>query len=232
MKEFTKENIEVYIKFFNEKCVGDQSIKYKVHNYKTKEELYENRIQMTTNNIAKKYLCDNKQEYIEAGGCFIIPPVNECEYDILLLDEKYWMYSLWHEMVHISNLLFIKSKMTVDYLDLYRAIEYSNYDEFLARAISTILLCIYFGQNNIVEYPPEIFDSTLESMLKKVPEIELAVGTVRRYNLMQYLGVVAAGCVICKDKWKMPEFVEKNKEVKKIFLKAMAWLKERRLCVL
>lgn len=215
--------IEDFIAWFKQCVPNIEDIEFTVHILDNKEELLKRRIEMTPDGIFKDLIKSESKAYLAAKGCFIIPPVCEKSFDILLCGENI-EFLLWHEMVHIFNLIRARGQCEMDYIGIYSNIDFCNIDEFLARAISNIIFVKYHTQGVSITIEQNIFDEMLNSLFANIQESELQSGMVKRYNLMQYLGTVASGKILCGKKFVTPEFVENNQVVKEVFEWAMNFL--------
>ena len=110
-----------------------------------REELFAKRIKKTDNPAAREHLLKKKDKYIEADGCFIIPPVEPGHYTILITrmvgNELCDTYNYIHELSHVCNHYFYMREIeqenpfaTVEDTDFYL------WDEFRARYTSTIVI--------------------------------------------------------------------------------------------
>lgn len=206
--------MDEYIKHFREYIGFPEEIEINIHFFDSKDELYEKRIEMTLDISMKNSLRDNK--YKNAEGCFIIPPRTNNSYDILLVCDGMYIYNLYHEIVHIHNLIKYRKKYQQDYSTIYQNTEFSNLDEFKARELSTVFFYTNIYQMSNMTYEAFIQEHLtsfieLESFLEKnIKPNEVTENKTYKYNLMQYMGFVSAVEILAKDKFVLPDFLKNN----------------------
>ena len=110
----------------------------------SKEELYRKRCELTTHPLAKQKLLIDREDYITAAGCYIIPP-KENVFTILLLQTGNIFcdsYNYVHELTHICN--YVDFLSTTNYSNIFGPFENHDlflWDEYNARYISTCVMC-------------------------------------------------------------------------------------------
>lgn len=196
--------MEEYINYFLD--MVNWRPKINVHLYDNEIEMHKARIEMTKDELIRKYL--ESENNTTSSGTYIIPPQNDEEYDILLVKSGILIYQLWHEMVHIFN-YHNAIESGYYYLNLITNPTHFNWDEFQARKISTIMYFKYLEDVSGERFnSQERFDVLAKMLQKEIKDSELVDENIVKYNLMQYLGFVSGVEEICKGFFKLPEFIE------------------------
>lgn len=205
--------MDEYIELFFELMNFKEKINVTTHVYSSKSEMHKARIEMTKDELLKAYLKSDR--CTQSDGCYIIPPVNDKEYDVLLVDSELIVYNLWHEMVHVYNYYNVMQK-GCDYMMMCTNATYYNWDEYRARKLSTIMWFEFLAIQSGEKYESQdFFDGLAETLRKEVKESELLDADIFKYNLMQYLGFVSAVEEICKDFFVLPSFIAETPSVLK-----------------
>ncbi|SDH04211.1 hypothetical protein [Marvinbryantia formatexigens] len=202
------EDFKQYIKF-------PEDIELVVHIFESSSRMCEERIKMTSDERMKKVLQSDK--YSSADGCIIIPPLSENRFDILVVNSDLVTYNLWHEMVHVRNVVEYRNRTGQNYDRLYSHILFVNWDEFEARKMSTRYLyekmfeSSGMAYDDFIEERQGVFENLARTLEEYITVDEITKEDNSKYNLMQYLGFVAAIEELCKDKFVLPRFLESHK---------------------
>lgn len=199
--------MEEYVRMFLD--LINWNPKINIHLFKNKNDLHKARINMTKDEFIKEHL---KSAYcMHPEGTYIIPPVSDDEYDILLVKlEDSTVYNLWHEMVHIWN-YHNNIKKVSSYLDMLSNPTYFNWDEFQARKMSTIMWFTYLERTRGESIASqESFDKLAKLLQNEIKDTELVDEEVFRYNLMQYLGFVSGIREVYNNLLELPDFIQKT----------------------
>lgn len=204
--------MDEYIKIFLNIMKIEEKVNVTVHLYDNKEHMHEARINMTSDALLKEAL--KVKGFAKPCGCYIIPPVSNNNYDILLVRSDLIVYDLWHEMMHVYN-YYQAMKKGWSYMEMCTNTKYFNWDEFQARKISTIMWFEFLERSNKITLGQDSFDRLAEILKNEIPDSEYKED--KKYNLVQYLGFIAAAEELCGDSYKLPLFVLETPEILKLY---------------
>lgn len=210
--------------FRNRYCIPEE-MSYQVHLFNSREELYHQRICMTKNETSKHHLELNQQKYLYADGCYIIPPLKNDSFDILLHHRNeeqngvLLLHDFLHELTHICNIFEVKRIVNnFDYFTIFCNTYFTNWDEFKARYISSILIFKDYCKTQNRWSIQDTLNVIQNSLKQSIPDEEIKDGIdMLRYNLMQYLGFVAAREDEFSENFEMPEYILQNNVVNRIY---------------
>jgi hypothetical protein len=223
--EEAKELLKFGEQIFRNRYCFPKEMEYQVHLFNSREALYLQRICMTKNETSKHHLKLSQQKYMSADGCYIIPPLKYCCFDILLLNSQenqdglMLLYSFLHELTHICNISEVKRLINnFDYLIMFRNPFFNNWDEFKARYISSILFFKDYCETQNRWDVNDTLNNIQNSLMRSISDEEIKDGiNISRYNLMQYLGFVAAKEDGWSEDFEMPEYILQNNVVNRIY---------------
>lgn len=167
-----------------------EDIKLDIVLCESEADLYKKRCDLTSYLPAKELLLHNKNQYMKAAGCFIIPPVAN-QFTVLLKRTEnnfYDCYNYIHELVHISNYLdFLAVINFRDYIEPYKNNDFCLWDEYNARYVSTCVIIGTIQQIVGVENLSHCIRIICDVLRKDVSE-----ETIISYEGSQLLGAIEA----------------------------------------
>ncbi|MCB2309001.1 hypothetical protein LGL08_20065 [Clostridium estertheticum] len=220
-----KELLKFGEQIFKNRYCFPKEMSYQVHVFNSREELYLQRISMTKNETFKQHLELSPQKYMSSDGCYIIPPLKDYCFDILLVHSQedqnglLLLYNFLHELTHICNISEVKRLTNnFDYLAMFCNPFFTNWDEFKARYISSILFFKDYCETQNRRDVKNALNDIQNSLMRSISDEEIIDGiNILRYNLMQYLGFVAAKEDGWSDGFEMPQYILQNNVVNRIY---------------
>lgn len=167
-----------------------EDIKLDIILCESEEELYKKRCDLTSFLPAKELLLRNKNQYIKAAGCFVIPPIAN-QFTVLLKRTEnnfYDCYNYIHELVHISNYLdYLTVTNFRDHIEPYKNNDFFLWDEYNARYVSTCVIIGMFQQIVDIEDLSHCIRIICDVLRKDVNE-----KNINSYDGSQLLGAIEA----------------------------------------